>query len=116
MIVNILFIVSRTRERSCPRVNEFSAKSYFGYEAAMSRAIVDAAALYCGLRLIRKRGALLLPPKTSFCDLKETTIQWLAKVFPSWMYCRTGPGGIRATCNGKVRLNVGTSKHSPTES
>src|SRR6266849_723931 len=97
MIVNILFIVSLTRERSCPRVSEFSAKSYFGYDAAMSWAIVDAAGLYWGLRLIRKRGALLVPAKNSFCELKETTIESLAKLFPNWIYCRTGPVNIPAT-------------------
>ena len=43
--MNILFIVSRTKERSCPRVSEFSAKSYFGYDAAMSWATVEAADL-----------------------------------------------------------------------
>src|SRR6266566_4978047 len=87
-------MVSRTREGSCPRVNEFSAKSYFVYEAAMARAISGAAGLYSDLRLIRKRGALLLPPKNCLCELKETTTESLAKLFPNWMYCKTGPGNV----------------------
>jgi len=47
--VNIRLIVSRTSERSCPRVSEFSAKSYFGYDAAII--VSDSGRLRLVLRL-----------------------------------------------------------------
>src|SRR5712664_3117221 len=83
IIVNILLIVSLTRERSCPRVSEFSAKSYFGYDAEISRATVEAAALDWGFRLIKKRGALYWPRKNLFWELNETTMVSLAKLLPN---------------------------------
>ena len=55
--------------------------------------------------------------KNCFWELKETTIDSLAKLFPNWIYWRMGPVNIPATWKGLVwvPLKVVMSMLSPTE-